>query len=454
MDRQQRDGRNAGLGYSRRFEKSLISSGTLERERGEDSFTLQNLYFPFKLTATISALKIVEGCLLIGLGAAALVKYASYSGHASGIWGGVIVVISGVLGAYSVRTNAIRVYVILFLLASMISLLSSVFVIIYSGTGLSKDAKKPYSKELKSDEIAESVSSRESVLLINTLLILLAALDIIFSIPSIVICLRELCDCYYTRNVPLSPGGRDWLGTWLSQQNQVFYNKPGNYDKLRGSTYNHPPPFIYVPPDNHDKIRYRTRSKSPKSKLSGTGPNHCKVHDPDKMKSYPQVPFPYYAAAPLEYFNPYYFPPGPSYASSVPFSSNVSYKPPPTPAFPRQVLGYPHGYMVGGGLQPPNWYYPPEWDPSYQLHQDHQPRREKRKRHNTRDQKRSRSRSKSINKDLDNKSPSRGLTDSDLERTYTGMDRDLAEEFIDQTMDNPNSTVNVDTRDTTVSEEW
>ena len=74
MDRQQRDGRNAGLGYSRRFEKSLISSGTLERERGEDSFTLQNLYFPFKLTATISALKIVEGCLLIGLGAAALGK--------------------------------------------------------------------------------------------------------------------------------------------------------------------------------------------------------------------------------------------------------------------------------------------------------------------------------------------------------------------------------------------
>ena len=46
----------------------------------------------------------------------------------------------------------------------------------------------------------------------------------------------------------------------------------------------------------------------------------------------------------------------------------------------------------------------------------------------------------------------KGLTDSDIERTYTGRDRELAEEFIDQTME---PTVIVDqTLSGTESEAW
>ena len=47
-------------------------------------------------------------------------------------------------GAYSVRTGAWRMYVIGYLASSLLSLLTSVLVIIYSATGLAKDANQPY----------------------------------------------------------------------------------------------------------------------------------------------------------------------------------------------------------------------------------------------------------------------------------------------------------------------
>ena len=180
--------------------KSVISGAT----QAEESLSITGGYFPFKLTATLAALKIVGGCMLIGLGAAAIVQHAGYAGHAAGIWDGVLVIISGVLGAYTVRTRALRVYVILFLVSSLINLLTSILLIIYSATGLAQDANEPYGVE-KSDSgdlvpVSEiNITSREAGMLINTLLIILGFLDIIFSLPSVILCLRELCDCYDPR---------------------------------------------------------------------------------------------------------------------------------------------------------------------------------------------------------------------------------------------------------------
>ena len=120
-----------------------VQSSTLKHSRSvisgvtqpEESLSITGGFFPFKLTATLAALKIVGGCMLIGLGAAAIVQHAGYAGHAAGIWDGVLVIISGVLGAYTVRTRASRIYVILFLISSLINLLTSILLIIYSATG-------------------------------------------------------------------------------------------------------------------------------------------------------------------------------------------------------------------------------------------------------------------------------------------------------------------------------
>jgi hypothetical protein len=46
------------------------------------------------------------------------------------------------------------------------------------------------------DEDASNITGREAVMLINTLLIIAGFLDIVFGLPSVIICLRELCDCY------------------------------------------------------------------------------------------------------------------------------------------------------------------------------------------------------------------------------------------------------------------
>ena len=212
--------------------KSMISGMTSNIVQ-DDSLSIQGGFFPFKLTATLSALKIIGGFMLIGLGAAAMVQRAGYARYAAGLWGGVLVIISGVLGAYTVRTHALRLYVITFLVSSLVSLLSSVLLIIYSATGLARDANQPFGAiRTDSGEIIEvpsvDISSREAAMLINTLLIILGFLDIVFGLPSVIICLRELCDCYDPRlrlRGGYGGGGRERLMSWLGQQSPVFYSQ-------------------------------------------------------------------------------------------------------------------------------------------------------------------------------------------------------------------------------------
>ena len=60
-----------------RLSKSMISAGTMtSTAAAEESLSLQpaTAFFPFKLTATLAALKIVCGCVLVGLGAAAIIQ--------------------------------------------------------------------------------------------------------------------------------------------------------------------------------------------------------------------------------------------------------------------------------------------------------------------------------------------------------------------------------------------
>ena len=209
-------GRGSLVTSTPRMSKSMISAGTLTSTTPvQESMSLQpTAFFPFKLTATLSALKIVCGCVLVGLGAAAIIQKAGYAWKGAGIAGGVVVIISGVLGAYSVRTGAIRPYVISFLLSCLCSLIASVVVIIYSSTGLAADANAPYG--VVPDEDGDYVrdislsppTSREAAMLINTVLIIVSFLDIIFSLPSIIITLRELCNCYDPTLLTHRPGQR------------------------------------------------------------------------------------------------------------------------------------------------------------------------------------------------------------------------------------------------------
>ncbi len=70
--------------------------------------SIRGLLYPNKLTYTLSGLKILTGCGMVVLGALALYHKASYARTAVGLWAGIVVIVSGVLGAFSVRTGASR----------------------------------------------------------------------------------------------------------------------------------------------------------------------------------------------------------------------------------------------------------------------------------------------------------------------------------------------------------
>ena len=119
-----------------------------------------------------------------------------------------------------------------------------------------QDANAPYG--VKQDEDGNYVSdlrpppSREAAMLINTVLIIVSFLDIIFSLPSVIITLRELCNCYDPSLLRHGPSKQDWrLMSWLGQHQpglaspvwyspasaSVPYNKmPANVSLLKGMT--------------------------------------------------------------------------------------------------------------------------------------------------------------------------------------------------------------------------
>ena len=418
--------------------KSMLSVGG--SPGGGESMTLTNQqsasYFPYRLTATLAALKVVSGCLLVGLGAAAMVQQAGYSRQATGIWAGVVVIISGVLGAWTIRTGALRGSVIGFLLSSVLSLISSVVVIIYSATGLARDANQPYG--LRRDEQGNlvvweegvMVPNREAAMLINTLLIIMGVLDVIFSLPSIIISLREVCQCYNPSLLlppPVAPPPRKDLMTWLGQQPTGVFYSPSS-----GIPY-HPmppmapfpranPPYMHLPSEPSTRPSPHSRDERRRSRAAsrGGGEDQDRRRDEKGEKE--------------ERKRQRSKSPGVHHHHSVHPQPNLFY--PPMELYAPFYPTYPSPSSLPPYYGPPPWLY--EWDPQHREDQQRLHRKEERRRAKERElRKRSRSKSTGPRETSGGHKSKRqkGPTDSDIEKSYTGMDRDLAEEFIEQTMD-------------------
>ena len=418
--------------------KSMLSVGG--SPGGGESMTLTNQqsasYFPYRLTATLAALKVVSGCLLVGLGAAAMVQQAGYSRQATGIWAGVVVIISGVLGAWTIRTGALRGSVIGFLLSSVLSLISSVVVIIYSATGLARDANQPYG--LRRDEQGNlvvweegvMVPNREAAMLINTLLIIMGVLDVIFSLPSIIISLREVCQCYNPSLLlppPVAPPPRKDLMTWLGQQPTGVFYSPSS-----GIPY-HPmppmapfpranPPYMHLPSEPSTRPSPHSRDERRRSRAASRGGGE----DQDRRREE--------KGEKEERKRQRSKSPGVHHHHSVHPQPNLFY--PPMELYAPFYPTYPSPSSLPPYYGPPPWLY--EWDPQHREDQQRLHRKEERRKAKERElRKRSRSKSTGPRETSGGRKSKRqkGPTDSDIEKSYTGMDRDLAEEFIEQTMD-------------------
>lgn len=458
----------------------------------KESQTLRGVFYPRKITYTLSGLKIVSGCGLVLLGALALYQKASYARTASGVWAGIIVLICGVFGAFSVRMAASRPYVWAFFASCSMSIIATVLVIIYSATGLARDSGFPggFVRDLDTGELVPVTEAnfppREGAMFINLGLILLGVLDILFTLPCCIICLRELCDCYNGMSGGSSLGlleghahqaggvpddQSEWFLPWMggAQSQPVFfsqasgmpiaphahspykYTAPPPYPTLLSVPQSTPPFVIMHPSESSGQSPNgrRSRSQSGRGHPDSSGsekrtrsksPRHSSA---DGRRQQPQqqqqmlMPAGHYA--PVELFYPYVPPPMASYGHSpyAPHTPWLDYDAYYNPQF------YDYQYMM---------YPPPQSNPG----------RAGRRSTSSRTSKRPRSKSGGRgptgmeaamptaqsgggnastvipdNLRRPKKRSKKGPSDSDIEKTYTGLDRELAEEFIETTMADP-----------------
>lgn len=393
--------------------------------------------YPTRLTYVISGLKIIFGSGLVVMGALALYHKASYGRTAAGLWAGIMVIISGVLGIFSVKMGATRPYVLSFLASCILSLMASVLVIIYSGTGLARDSGFPggFVKDPDTGDLIPvsqvNLPARKAAMFVNLILILLGVLDITLSLPGCVICLREICQCYSPRRLmeaessygeSSAAGRNDWLMNWLGQQSQIFYSNTSGvpYGKIAHSSSGQPyhlipaptptttratPPFVFIPSE-------RSSSHSPKDKRNRS-PMRGGYHHPPPQHY-----------APVEIFPPmhqsYYYSPPPAQAYPSPGSNMMQLNPWGILTPEDYEMYLTGGYAPGMYPHLGNYgtYYAPSQPPSRPHH-----RRSKEHTHH-----------QSSHHHRQRRHP-KGPTDADLDKTYTGLDRELAEEFIEQTMD-------------------
>ena len=108
--------------------------------------------------------------------------------------------------------RASKTYALFFLVASVMSLVCSVLVVIYSATGLATDSGFPGGFVLDEDSgelipVSQvNLPQRERQMMLNLLLIILGVLEIIFTLPCCIICLREICQCYDERAMLMRRG--------------------------------------------------------------------------------------------------------------------------------------------------------------------------------------------------------------------------------------------------------
>lgn len=475
------------MGHNRPYPRSPRSKVNSTKDYAHNQGEGQSKFLPKRATYVLSILKLICGCGLVVLGALALYMKASYSRTASGVWGGIVVIISGVLGTFTAKMNGFRPYVFFFFISCVLAIITDVLVTIYAATGLARDSGYPGGfilDDYTGDLIPVSqvnIPAREKAMVVNLLLIVMGVFEILFTLPCFIICLREICQCYDEEYVlskhreaanahPLQ-ASNEWLMSWLGHQNQVFYSASSGipYRKIQPyPIYNQsPPPYVMVQSDHSRQGSNRIHRHSPRDHQPppDRSSSYTKAR-PHRTTSTPRssgrksamvahyTPLEVYAPPPTHY---YYAPP-PSYHSP---GSNLSQR--SLPALVPVHAPSSHSQMGGPPTHAPpthTWFYgsaPEDYEAYLEgrpfsrrkraRDQEPYPKMEPSSRHprtrNSRvpppnepftEEQMYRRVKKKKNKHL-------GPTDSDLDKTYTGLDRELAEEFIEQTMD-PNSVLN------------
>jgi len=162
--------------------------------------------FPAKVALALGMAKCFLALLLLAFGALALWEQAAMSYLGSGLWCGAVVALSGLMGIMAAQRSNNLVYIVSFLLMSVLSLAAIGLLLIFAATGLARDSDAPYGYFVDQEdgsavEILGTVALRQRAVIINAVLVALGVVETMASLASIVICLREVCQCYTSRQL-------------------------------------------------------------------------------------------------------------------------------------------------------------------------------------------------------------------------------------------------------------
>ncbi|KAI9562879.1 hypothetical protein GHT06_010333 [Daphnia sinensis] len=157
--------------------------------------------FPARLALALGMAKTLLGVLLVAFGALALWEQASMSYLGSGLWTGAVVVLSGLMGIMAGQKRTNLIYIVAYLLMSVLALAAIGLLLIFAATGLARDTDAPHGyfvdqEEGSRVEFLGTVPLKQRAIIINAVLVALGTLSTIVSLAAVVICLREACLCY------------------------------------------------------------------------------------------------------------------------------------------------------------------------------------------------------------------------------------------------------------------
>lgn len=169
--------------------------------RGGLEEPLRGRFFPAKLAQALGMAKCLLGLLLAAFGALALWEHAAMSNLGSGLWSGAVVLLSGVMGVMAGKKRSMVIYIVSFLVTSILALAAVGLLLIFAATGLARDSDAPWGYFVDQEdgnpvEFLGTIPLRQRPVIVNAVLVALGTLEAILSLASIFICVREACQCY------------------------------------------------------------------------------------------------------------------------------------------------------------------------------------------------------------------------------------------------------------------
>jgi len=191
-------------------------------------------YYPIRLVIGLGIALTTCGVILSIFGVVAAVIEASMASLYSGIWVGVVVIISGLVAIISGKYPHSSTQLYIFLFSSMFTIAVTGFLAILTANSVIRehDINASFHFEANEQSLDLSLTSKSPAMMVNSLLFAFSSLACLLSFINFCVSGHEACQCYSSNGVlsindplsqlgPESLGRRDRIMAWIVQQSTI-----------------------------------------------------------------------------------------------------------------------------------------------------------------------------------------------------------------------------------------